>query len=347
MKFIQLTDKVKTCCSAYGTLYFVKNRELYKIQDHESVSTGVTFQNDLQELKFDTTLFINDNAGKGILIDAGEALPIDYYLLAQLSDDQLLVSFRDPDNKRMTGILDRTTGAIVKGIAETSLIFKIHGSFLYQYNRRSRMIECFSLVNDANWQFNLSSLSELAVQDVNNPDNATEVIKLTGVLDNKLWVALNHHTLIALDAQTGELVHQLSAIPELQSAWLPSAIPAPEAMVIDEKRNRLIGFMWEFYWEIDPATGDIELTDLTADLKPLKIRNDMASFVLTDTHIYFVSHNESAIGAFHIEKKVLDWQYTFAKNEQGEIPRIKEIKGNEQIIGAVDAGGNLYVFETE
>lgn len=188
------------------------------------------------------------------------------------------------------------------------------------------------------WHFN--------IQNIPNQQPDWEVKKIIGVLENKLWVALNHHTIVALDIQTGALLHQLRDISHFQCAWLPSAIPEPEATQIDEKNNKLIGFMWEFYWEINPTNGEIQFWDLSEEFLSQKIRNDISKFVLTDEKIYFASHFDSKIASFDIKTKKIEWFYHFEK-ENEKTPRIMEIQGNDQKIGALSSAGTLYIFEKE
>lgn len=188
------------------------------------------------------------------------------------------------------------------------------------------------------WHFN--------IQNIPNQQPDWKVKKIIGVLENKLWVALNHHTIVALDIQTGALLHQLCDIPNFQCAWLPSAIPEPEATQIDEKNNKLIGFMWEFYWEINPTNGEIQFWDLSEEFLSQKIRNDVSKFVLTDEKIYFVSHFDSKIASFDRKTKKIEWFYHFEK-ENEKTPRIMEIQGNDQKIGALSSAGTLYIFEKE
>ena len=104
--------------------------------------------------------------------------------------------------------------------------------------------------------------------------------------------------------------------------------------------------MWELYWEINPTNGAIQLYDLTNELCIKKIRSDIANFVLTDSKIYFASHFDSKIGALDRVSKKLTWEYDFKREEDAE-PRIMELQGNENQLGALSSQGILYIFECE
>lgn len=194
------------------------------------------------------------------------------------------------------------------------------------------------------WEFDLQSIPNNPHDDEYNKEANWEVKKFIGVLENKLWIALNHHTIIALDIESGALHHQLHDIPSFKCDWLPSAIPLSESTVIDEKNNKLIGFMWEFYWEINPQNGEITLLDFTDSFLAQKVRNDLQDFVLTDTHIYFASHHDIKVAAFNRQTKQIDWFHEFEDDGNGYQSRISKIDGNDEKLGVLTQGKVLYIF---
>lgn len=197
------------------------------------------------------------------------------------------------------------------------------------------------------WRLDLQSIPNNPHDDNYDKEADWEVKKFIGVLENKIWVALNHHTIIALDIENGELVHQIHDIANFNSGWLPSAIPLSEATTLDEKNNKLIGFMWEFYWEINPQNGEITLLDFTKEFLAQKIRNDLANFVLTDTHIYFASHHDIKVAAFNRQSKQIDWFHEFEDDGNGYQSRISKIDGDNEKLGVLTQGKVLYIFEKD
>jgi outer membrane protein assembly factor BamB len=252
------------------------------------------------------------------------------------------------DNNNNLYLFDKLT------FSRTKLFFKDYDwGYIYVYIctvfiSTKREVISYSLNKYSTlWQFDLQTIPNNPHDDNYRKEKDWEINKFIGVAENKLWVALNHHTIIALDVETGRLLHQIHDIPDFRCEWLPSAIPLSEATMFDEKENKLIGFMWEFYWEINPADGAITLWDLTTELLPQKLRSDLSHFVLTDGHIYFASHNDSKLGALNRNTKKIDWQYAFEKDEKGLEPRIMNIQGNDKMLGALSSKGNLYLFEKE
>ena len=219
-----------------------------------------------------------------------------------------------------------------------------HGEFIFGNNNKT--IECRKISSsDLVWSFHLSSLSTIPHTDNYKKDAPWEVKKIIGVLEKKLWLALNHHTIIALSLVDGTLKHFIYEIPDFHCEWLPAAIPLSEATILSEADNKLIGLMWEFYWEIDPKTGSIILQDHTSYFKENRVRNDREHYVLDKELIFFLSDNDSKAACFNKETQKLDWQYTFEKNELDEFPRLTEIQGDRMKLGVKDVADNLYVFE--
>lgn len=197
------------------------------------------------------------------------------------------------------------------------------------------------------WHYDTQSIPNNPHDDNYDKEADWEVKKFIGILENKIWVALNHHTIIALDIENGELVHQIHDIPNFNSGWLPSAVPLSEATVLDEKNNKLIGFMWEFYWEINPQNGEITLLDFTNEFLAQKIRNDLANFVLTDTHIYFASHHDIKVASFNRQSKQIDWFHEFKDDGIGYQSRISKIDGDNEKLGVLTQGKVLYIFDKD
>ncbi len=193
------------------------------------------------------------------------------------------------------------------------------------------------------WHFDLTQLGTPQKEPY-------KVLKIIGVLDKKLWVALNNYTLIALDINTGDLIHRLSEIKDFDYPF-GSIIPAPESMKIDHSRNILYALAWEYYWEINPQTGEIQMWNLFDYFQSLKLRNDLIlNYVKIGNMIYFAGRNddcnyESQLAGFNVNTKKIEWQYKFLPNENGSIPQINNLKGNEKMLGALDRNNTLHIFE--
>lgn len=279
-----------------------------------------------------------------------EYLNFIYKKSVEIRTSQYLFERISGNGEREFCLLDISDDKIIWEIGMSSTLFfsDQENLILIQFgeNIEKKRIICFSYSKKKKvWVFDLTNLLQSQISNGKISGINWEVKKIVGVADYKIWIALNHHTVTALDIETGKLIYQLSDIASFKSEWLPSAIPMPEAIILDEKQNILIGLAWEFYWEIDPTSGGITFFDLTKEFTQLQIRNDLNHYVLDDEHIYFASRNESKLGAFNRVTKKIDWQYTLeGQGEIMEIPLIKEIKGNHKILAALDLAGTLHFF---
>lgn len=336
MKFREKKEGIKTF-DLDRYLSLIKNNSEFKLFSStlaliKELDLGISIQTIKEE---DDQIILNDISGKGYRINELEIENYDYYLLCISS-------------KYVYGIKEALYKVTLDNqhvkwsSSHYSLIyFWTMGLFFTRTRKRKSAdkINCIDC-NDGKclWNFSLQNLGEVK-------DKPFQVKKFICVEINTLWVALNNHTVIALDIETGELKRQLSSISSFQCDWLPSAIPAPEAMQIHKDKGRLIGLMWEFYWEINPVTGEINFHDLTKYFKEQKIRNDKTEYVLGEKHIYFISRYESKLGSLNIETKKLDWVHTFEENEKGVVPEILKIKGHDSMLGALDRNNTLHIFE--
>ncbi len=204
------------------------------------------------------------------------------------------------------------------------------------------------------WQFELSQLAPPKIYSYIRGLSDKEdfkVEKIIGILENKVWVALNNYTLIALDVKTGKLMFQLSEIPGFDYNY-GNIIPAPKSMKIDKERNLLYGLAWEYYWEIDPKTGEIQMWNLYDYFVKLKLRNDLILYYVKINNIlYFASRPgglyESQIAGFDIITKKIVWQHKFNRENYGHTILINDVKGNDKMLAILDMGRNLYIFEKQ
>ena len=104
--------------------------------------------------------------------------------------------------------------------------------------------------------------------------------------------------------------------------------------------------MFEFYWEINFSTGEIELTDLTDQFKDAEIRCTRSDFVYDGKLIYFLQDTPGKIGVFDTENKELVYQYRFEEMYNRELMPL-EIKYYNNNLYVLDSQKNLHVFETK
>ena len=202
------------------------------------------------------------------------------------------------------------------------------------------------------WQYNLTQLNPPVEKQSLNEDQDWKVKKFIGILESKLWIALNNYTLIGLDLQSGKLIHQLSDIPGFEYPY-GSIIPEPAAIHVDKKRKILFGLAWEYYWEIDPNTGYVTMYDLYDYFLSLRLRNDLPMhivFLEEESRLFFASRFDdlrfdSQLACFDLISKKIIWRYKFEPDDEGRIPQPNNLKGNREKIGVLDKKNTLYIFE--
>lgn len=173
-----------------------------------------------------------------------------------------------------------------------------------------------------------------------------EVRKILGYFNKILWVSISNHTVLGVDPASGEIKYKIREILDFKSTWLPSAIPDSYGMHLDEKSGKIIGFRWEFYWEIECETGRVSLIDLTDSFQKAEIRSDVAEFAMDENYIYFLQHKPGKLGVFDREQKALVWQYNF-NFENGRERFPLEVKVDSGRVYVKDSIGTLHIFEKE
>jgi hypothetical protein len=303
---------------------------------------------------FDKILVCKDFQGNKIILDSELEIVKEFNsgkdsFISEFFENSFLHNYYKNQNYDLPfiGIFDIETQSNVWEVQTSFQNYLIHDDMIFISGIDLKVKLYYSNSEKSKWHFDIPTIPNNPQDDEYDKTADWEVKKFIGVLENKLWVALNHHTIIALDIKTGKLVHQIHDVPTFKSEWLPSAVPHSEATVIDEKSNKLIGFMWEFYWEINPQNGEITLFDLTEDFQSQKVRNDLQDFVLTDSHIYFASHHDIKVASFNRQTKQIDWFHEFKDNGIGYQSRISKIDGNDEKLGVLTQENILYIFEKE
>lgn len=265
----------------------------------------------------------------------------------ELSDITVL---KEVTGNRILGLKEGVSNFILWDIVNNKLIlelpfsttiFQTENIFLFAVifneNLDRKKLTCYNLdVLKIEWEFDLAQYQRL---------NDKQIEKIITTKDNGTWLALSEHILLRVNSKTGKLEHQFKDIENIKSNWLTSAIPEPKVTIYDYNSDYLVGLMFEFFWRIKSGGEHVEFEDLTEYFSQNKIRNDKPDFLLLNEHIFFISRNDSKIGALCLESRKLDWVFEFAASSEGIIPEIIEIKGNKKILGAIDRSKKLHVFK--
>lgn len=317
------------------------NNELNSIYENSPTPLGI---NILWLKEFNNLTIGLDSLNKpSIIIDK----KIDYKLIDLFrisSVNYPYFTFYEKTNPRTYGVYNfnlekiefKTNNLIGKEIFNKYLINDNQGLIEIRKINSENIINSFSIFN----------LPPIPLKEFANEDVPWEIKKIIGVLDNKLWVAMNHRTIIAISIETGDLVHIISEIPNFEMEWIHNSIPVPEATQIIENEKILLGFVDAFVWKINAETGEISIKDFTPYFKENRIMNYRNEFIIDKELLFFLSDTDSKVGCFNRNTEQLEWQHAFDKDETGYAPRLLEIQGNRNKLGVKDLNNSLYIFES-
>ncbi len=328
--------------------FAIKEGKVFYIKEN-TIIEGIDNQRNIYDFGNDY-IILKDIRGNSSIVNV---LNQKFYKVKKISSFSFpyLSHYEDINNERKYSILDfvsqktlfETTEWIGRDIID-KYIFSDYNNIITNRN---------VLSGEILWQFDLSQLTAPTIfTHLYGKDEPYNVLKFIGILAGKLWVALNHYTIIAVDIKTSKLVYQLSKIKNFNYPF-GRIIPAPESMKIDRDRNLLYALAWEYYWEINTQSGEIKMWNLFDYFQSLKLRNDLIlNYIKVGEIIYFAGRNdgcnyESQIAGFDIINKKIVWQYKFQPDKKGKIPQVNDIKGNENILAIKEMNNTLQIFEKE
>lgn len=268
------------------------------------------------------------------------------YSLSQVpvGPEKFIISRQNDDNSFSSFIYDLNKRSIVEQLPDGLHGWKTFGSN-YGFIRTSNEIIAIELKNKNKlWVKNISDVGS----HTNKWGEKTEgkVTKIIGIHNDILWVGITNNTLMGFQTFDGSVRFHLRDISGFEPKGLPSAIPNTYSMQLDHVRNKIIGFQWEFYWEVDCESGKISLTDMTNSFQKEEIRGEVPDFAYDGNYIYFLQHTPGKLGVFDTTKKMLVWQYALGQTSKDEgVPKEITLSGDQLYV--LDTNGKLQVFERE
>lgn len=342
---LTLSNKIQNIQS-----YILKNRLNYYVSKGKFICEN-RFEKDIftsplnNFVLFNGSFYISDWNGKYFVFDSngnssdegnGKAFIncSNYYLFYQFMDGSSICE----------GLLNKQNETLMLSLTPRKRYVNDSNEKTFFYIDNDSIKSFSILESKINWDFNYNVFPTIPNKDFLNPLNPWEVKKIIGIIDGKLWLAMNHRTIFALSILNGDLIFNISNIPDFHKTEVHDSIPLPEATYILEDENKLIGFIGRYYWEINATNGEIQITDKTVDFLNEKISNDNEKFVLDKELIFFIN-NSSQICCFNRKTHFIDWRYSFDKIEPEYRIQLIEIQGNRNKLGVKDLNNNLYIFE--
>lgn len=233
-------------------------------------------------------------------------------------------------------------------------IYLAHNKKIFVFKFDKTILEGISIKNKEKiWQFNLTQLSTF--KDSRGDEYNYKVEKFIGIWKNQLLVACNNSLLLALDVETGKLLHQWQYFkkPENIKAYRNDKLPEAYDFQLDTTNNKLIASAYYSYLEIDLNTKEIQVIDLKEQLEEHGILsfNSTLEKPFSDTHMFSTviiikkpgNIFKNGLVAINRQTKKIDWFYT--DEIFGTGTNSPKLAGDKLYQLTLD--GKLYIFEKE
>ncbi len=301
---------------------------------------------------WDANIFWFDYINAPVLVHQGAT-----FGSTSCSENEVIIAINGGESYCVYNISDRFISNKLEKI--TNVVFCLHfGRFVFT-NQSNDSVYCNNKDTGALfWHFDVTEPGRYREWYPEGPEHPGEVRKFIGVWEGMLLVALSGYTIVALDVETGRVLHKWRDIPGFEPGWMPSAIPKPERMVLDAAGGKLVALWSRYFWEIDLRSGDIQMHDLSADfgtprdLVQYLVQGGLNPALLGDKHlIAFAERYHSArdgsdaeIIAFNRQTRQIDWRHTFPLGAGVQFGvNDPAIAGNR--LYALDISGTLHIFE--
>ena len=208
------------------------------------------------------------------------------------------------------------------------------------------VINNYSLLNKTFlWHFDLSQFAQW--KNFEDKDRNYEVEQFVGVSGGCLYVLLSNFKLIALNVETGELLHQLN-LGDLFALEPRNWLSYSSKMHLDEVNNRII-------WLTSATLLHIDLTDFNAKLikdffnVPIENLWRFKCSNYQDQKLLFTAQygreggDPDIVGIMNPDTGEILWQYQIP-NTQG-LYEAPQLANNQLYVRSLD--NNLYIFEKE
>jgi hypothetical protein len=181
-----------------------------------------------------------------------------------------------------------------------------------------------------------------------------------GEHNNKLYITRGCHPnisdykiLIELDVESGEILRTWKEL-ELPMVSPHKFYVKPSDFLLDKQRGKLVGFLSDYSYEIDLASGDFTFKDHREESKKRSLDGMISSprCSIVGNYLYARSHAEmdeypdkqlSAIIVFDLETKEIVWSHVFTDTGLG--PNLPQVTDTH--LYQFDLNNNLHVFEKE
>lgn len=210
------------------------------------------------------------------------------------------------------------------------------------------VLEKVSLVdNQIVWQTNLKTLGKYFKKEY-------EIENVIGVHNGELLVGCSNTVLLAINPNTGAIIHQWQTIEKTADGTiLDSKISNFTSVALLPNENKLMGVGDSSVWEIDLVSRLATRHYLSEELAQYDIDclTGKKCIALNDTHLILTAYTNEDLNVFkvfgvilalNIKTLKIDWMHNFKESKKGNF-RKTEVAGDK--LYQIDDKGNLFIFE--
>lgn len=194
------------------------------------------------------------------------------------------------------------------------------------------------------WTFDTNTFGSWI--DYDKAEKQTEVSKVLGELDNKLYVYLNNGKILIINLHSGEKLDVVENDKNTDQSVFHGRFMS--TIQLDVQNNKLIQLFNQRYTEIDiqsKTVTQVHLEDMTGNNL-----SNMHDFVFDDHHICFFDQNECKIASLNRKTMQLDWVYALSDSNTCEIGGSRygrNIKLKDNRLYVLDNKHTLHIFERQ
>ena len=194
------------------------------------------------------------------------------------------------------------------------------------------------------WNYDTTTLCTW--QDYDGSEKQTQVTKVLGIYEDKIYIYLNSGRILLLDIASGKKIAVFENDKNTDQGSFSGMFM--NAIELDNESGKLIQLFNQRYTEVDLESNAVTQIHLD-DLKEQEMTN-MSRFVFDSDHIYFTDKNIQMLGALNRSTLKLDWTHKLSQegvseSEQPKYGRELKLKGDRLYV--LDNKNTLHIFEKE
>lgn len=260
-------------------------------------------------------------------------------LTSILQESKVLARHKDSDRKKSILLIDLSLlKSDWKIDTDLQFVWGFDKGILGQLSWKSEIVFIDFTDGRIMWYFDLSKLD--TYQDYDGSEKQTQVNKILGIYEDKIYILLNSGKILILDIKSGD------KITILKNDKHPKFDTFGDSIELDPNNGKLIQLANQDLIEVDLHNNyTVTLTPIE-DMKSLNLEN-YSKFVFDDDFIYFSDYHHYKLGSLNRKTLKIDWIYDFPQDhDQSDNPRFgRELKLFNERLYVIDNKHTLHIFQ--